>query len=901
MANTLKSIVAKLNDTMRSTLEGAAGLCLSRTHYDVEIEHYLTKLLDAQATDFSGILQHFGVDKTRLAGELARSLDNLKTGNARTPAFSPSLLRMLREAWTVGSLEFGSGQVRSGAAILALVDDDELSRLVYDFSKEFRKIEPEALRKVMPAILADSREYTLDADEVAAPKGGGAPGAAKPGAGKTQHLDQYTVNLTENARNGKIDTVLGRDFEIRQMVDILTRRRQNNPILTGEAGVGKTAVVEGFAQRIVQGDVPPSLRNVTVRTLDLALLQAGAGIKGEFENRLKGLVEEVKSSPTPIILFIDEAHTMIGAGGAAGQNDAANILKPALARGELRTIAATTWSEYKKYFEKDPALARRFQVVKVEEPTEAKCQVMLRGLVPVLEKHHNVRILDEGLLAAVKFSHRYLPDRQLPDKAVSVLDTACARLALGQNATPPAIEDATRQIDDCTVQTRILERETALGADHAETLAGLAKRKADLEVKLAEMNARWEKERGLVSKIREVRGKLEPAAPATAAATATAGGAPAPAAPPAAPPTAAEADSLRAELAQLNTDLETVQGETPLMRVCVDSQIVGEVVAAWTGIPIGKMLRDEMQSVLSLEKTLAKRVIGQNHALDMLSERIRTSKAGLEDPNKPIGVFLLVGPSGVGKTETALALADLLYGGERNMITINMSEFQEAHTVSTLKGSPPGYVGYGEGGVLTEAVRRRPYTVVLLDEVEKAHPDVLELFFQVFDKGRMEDGEGREIDFKNTIIILTSNAGTETLMKLTADPETMPSPAGLVKALKPELDKVFKPAFLGRLVIVPYFPVRDEALKLIVRLKLAKIQRRIQETHRIALTHDEALIDEVAKRCTEVESGARNVDNILTNTLLPEVSRKILESMAERQKLAPIHVTLADDGSFVYN
>ena len=891
MAN-LRSIVAKLNDTMRGTLDGAAGLCVARTHYDVEIEHFLTKLLDAGGTDFAGIVQHFGVDKARLAGELSRSLDKLKTGNARTPAFSPSLYRMLREAWTTGSLEFGAGQVRSGTAILALVADDELSRLVLGVSKEFGKIEPEALRKILPAILADSREATADAEATPASAGGAAGGA------KTQNLDQYTVNLTENARQGKVDTVLGRDFEIRQMVDILTRRRQNNPILTGEAGVGKTAVVEGFAQRIVQGDVPPSLRNVTVRTLDLALLQAGAGVKGEFENRLKGLVEEVKSSPTPIILFIDEAHTMIGAGGAAGQNDAANILKPALARGELRTIAATTWSEYKKYFEKDPALARRFQVVKVEEPTEAQCQVMLRGLVPVLEKHHDVRILDEGLVAAVKFSHRYLPDRQLPDKAVSVLDTACARLALGQNATPPAIEDTIRQIDDCTVRTRILERESALGADHAEGLAALTKQKAAMESRLAELQARWEKERDLVGKIREVRGKLETAAgaPAGAATAAAAEGAPA-ASPVAA---ATDPDALRLQLAGLNAELEELQGETPLMRICVDSQIVGEVVAAWTGIPIGKMLRDEMQSVLTLETHLGRRVIGQDHALGMLSERIRTSKAGLEDPGKPVGVFLLVGPSGVGKTETALVLADLLYGGERNMITINMSEFQEAHTVSTLKGSPPGYVGYGEGGVLTEAVRRRPYSVVLLDEVEKAHPDVLELFFQVFDKGKMEDGEGREIDFKNTIIILTSNAGTDTIMKLTADPETMPSPAGLVKALKPELNKIFKPAFLGRLVIVPYFPVRDEALKQIVRLKLGKIERRILETHRVALTHDEALIEEVAKRCTEVESGARNVDNILTNTLLPEISRQILGRLAERQKLGPIHVTIGGGGEFVY-
>jgi type VI secretion system protein VasG len=893
MPVTLKAIVSKLNDTTRKALEDAAGLCLARTHYDVEIEHFLVKLLDAADSDFARILKQFGVDKSRLAGELARSLDKLKSGNARTPSFSPSLHRMLTEAWNIGSLEFGGGQVRSGFAMLALVWDEDLARIARDVSKELQKIEPEALRKQLPAIMEDSHEYSAE-PPVAAGAAPGAPGAPKIG-GKTPNLDQFTINLTENARKGRIDPVLGRDFEIRQIVDILTRRRQNNPILTGEAGVGKTAVVEGFALRIAHGDVPPSLRNVTVRTLDLALLQAGAGIRGEFENRLKGLIEEVKSSPTPIILFIDEAHTMIGAGGQAGQNDAANLLKPALARGELRTIAATTWSEYKKYFEKDPALARRFQVVKVEEPSEQKCQVMLRGVVPALENHHNVRILDEGLSAAVKLSHRYLPDRQLPDKAVSVLDTACARLALGQNAIPPALEDAIREIDDCTVQIRVLERESALGTDHGERLEAVIKQKAAAEARHAELQARWEKERDLVNRIREVRGKIEAAAhPQAQAQAAGAAAAPAPQQP-------ADPERLRAELNALNGELEALQGETPLMRVCVDAHIVGDVVSAWTGIPIGKMLKDEVETVLTLESHLAKRVIGQDHALAAISERIRTSKASLEDPSKPIGVFLLVGPSGVGKTETALALADMLYGGERNLITINMSEFQEAHTVSTLKGSPPGYVGYGEGGVLTEAVRRRPYSVVLLDEVEKAHPDVLELFFQVFDKGMMEDGEGREIDFKNTIIILTSNAGTDTLMKLTADPETMPSDQGLVKALKPELNKIFKPAFLGRLVIIPYFPVRDEALKQIVRLKLGKIQRRIQETHKISLTHDEALVEEVAKRCTEVESGARNVDNILTNTLLPEVSRQILGRLAERQKLAPIHVSIGEDGAFLYS
>ncbi len=905
MPVTLKAIVSKLNDTTRKALEDAAGLCLARTHYDVEIEHFLMKLLDSTESDFARILKQFGVDKSRLAAELTRSLDKLKTGNARTPSFSPSLHRMLTEGWTIGSLEFGAGQVRTGFAALALVADEELSRIVRDVSKEMQKIEPEALRKQLPALMEDSFESAHDLAPAAGPGSPpGAPGAPKVG-GKTPNLDQFTVNLTENAKKGKIDNVLGRDFEIRQIVDILMRRRQNNPILTGEAGVGKTAVVEGFAMRIANGDVPPSLRNVTLRSLDLALLQAGAGIKGEFENRLKGLIEEVKNSPSPIILFIDEAHTMIGAGGQAGQNDAANLLKPALARGELRTIAATTWSEYKKYFEKDPALARRFQVIKVEEPTEAKCQIMLRGVVPALEKHHTVRILDEGLNAAVRLSHRYLPDRQLPDKAVSVLDTACARLSLGQNTIPPAIEDATREIDDCTVQLRVLERESALGADHAERIGIIGKQKVAAEAHHAELTAKWEKERDLVTRIREVRGKLEGAGQAQAQAAGASATAPAPeasatpAATPAAPAPTPEA--LRAELTALNAELEAHQGETPLMRVCVDAHIVGDVVSAWTGIPIGNMLKDEVETVLALEKHLGRRVIGQDHALHMISERIRTSKASLEDPSKPIGVFMLVGPSGVGKTETALTLAHMLYGGERNLITINMSEFQEAHTVSTLKGSPPGYVGYGEGGVLTEAVRRRPYSVVLLDEVEKAHPDVLELFFQVFDKGMMEDGEGREIDFKNTIIILTSNAGTDTLMKLTADPETMPSDQGLVKALKPELDKIFKPAFLGRLVIIPYFPIRDEALKQIVRLKVGKIQRRLMDTHKIALTHDEALVDEVARRCTEVESGARNVDNILTNTMLPEVSRQILGRMAERQKMAPIHVGVGADGSFTYN
>ena len=881
----LKPLIGKLDSVTRTTLESAAGLCLTRTHYDVEIEHFLMKLLDVPDSDFTFILKHYGVDRSRLAAELTRSLDRLKSGNARTPSLSPSLVKMFSEAWTIGSLDFGASRVRSGHAILALAATEELARMVGEVSREFGKIPADALSKDLAAIVAHSAEEEMAsaADESAA------SGAPRPGGGKTPNLEQYTVDLTEKAKQGKLDPVLGRDFEVRQLVDILTRRRQNNPILVGEAGVGKSAVVEGFASRIASGDVPPPLKGVTLRTLDLALLQAGAGVKGEFENRLKGLIEEVKNSPTPIILFIDEAHTMIGAGGSAGQGDAANLLKPALARGELRTIAATTWSEYKKYFEKDPALTRRFQLVKVEEPTEEKCLLMMRGIVPALEKHHKVRILDDGVDAAVRLSHRFLADRQLPDKAVSVLDTACARLALGQSATPSAIEDAQRQLDDLAVQSRVLERESAVGADHAERLAQIATARATTEAQLATLTARWADERELVQGIRELRERLEGMAGAGAAQEANGNG-----------NGSGDVTALRTDLAARNQRLEQVQGETPLIRVCVDAGIVGEVISAWTGIPVGKMQRDETGTVLKLEDHLGRRLIGQAHALALISKRIRTSRAGIEDPNKPKGVFMLVGPSGVGKTETALAIADLLYGGERNLITINMSEFQEAHTVSTLKGSPPGYVGYGEGGVLTEAVRRRPYSVVLLDEVEKAHPDVLELFFQVFDKGQMEDGEGREIDFKNTIIILTTNAGTDTIMKLCADPETAPSDEGLVKALKPELDKVFKPAFLGRMVIIPYFPIRDENLRRIIKLKLAKIQRRLMETHHVPLEYDDALVQQVAERCTEVESGARNVDNILTNTLLPEISRELLERMASGGRIGSIQVGVGADGNFTY-
>jgi len=881
MSVNLKSLIGKLNQTTRAALEGAAGLALSRTHYDIEIEHFLRKLLDATDSDAAHIMRHFGVDASRLTQELDRSLDRLKTGNARTPAISPSLLKMFTEAWTIGSIEFGDGQIRTGLSLLALLSNEELARMVRDISKELQKINADGLKKEFSAIADASNESVAPLAAAGPSSGGGAGGPAKAGSGKQPNLDAYTENLTEKARKGKIDPVLGRDGEIRQVIDILLRRRQNNPILTGEPGVGKTAVVEGFALRIAQGDVPGPLKNVELHSLDLALLQAGAGIKGEFENRLKGLIEEVKSSPKPIILFIDEAHTMIGAGGQAGQGDAANLLKPALARGEMRTVAATTWSEYKKYFEKDPALARRFQVVKVEEPTEEVCMVMMRGIVGMLEKHHQVRILDEGLEAAVRLSHRYVAGRQLPDKAVSVLDTACAKLALGQNSTPAAIEDLTRRIDDLEVQKRVLTREQAVGTDHAKRLAAIEEELGTSKVDVEALKARFEKEAGLVIKLRELRGQIEEKAHEENA--------------------AAELGPLREELAKLDDELKSLQGEMPLMGVCLDGQAVSEIISSWTGIPVGKMLKDEIENTLNLTAQLTQRVIGQDHALDTIAQRIKVTKAKMEDPNKPIGVFMLVGPSGVGKTETALTLADLLYGGERNMITINMSEFQEAHTVSTLKGSPPGYVGYGEGGVLTEAVRRRPYSVVLLDEVEKAHPDVLELFFQVFDKGQMEDGEGREIDFKNTIIILTTNAATDQIMKLTADMETAPTPAGIVKTIKPELDKVFKPAFLGRMVIIPYYPVRDAALKQIIRLKLGKIQRRLKENHAMALHYDEKVLDSVAARCTEVESGARNVDNILTNSLLPDISNQILSMMAAGEHKEAIEVTIGDDGAFLYS
>jgi type VI secretion system protein VasG len=882
----LKGLIGKLNETSRKALEAAAGLCVTRTHYDIDIEHLLLKLTEADNADVQKILHHFEVDLSRLSRDLTRGLDRLKTGNARTPAFSPRIPRLMTEAWNLASIDFGANKIRSGHLLLALLSEENLSRLARETSVELQKIPVEELHKHFLDLIANSAE-----EEIGSARESEAPEPRVGGPSKTPALDQFTVDLTDRGRKGHIDPVLGRDFEIRQMVDILTRRRQNNPILTGEAGVGKTAVVEGLALRIAAGDVPPPLRNVALKSLDLTLLQAGAGVKGEFENRLKSVIEEVKGSAQPIVLFIDEAHTMIGAGGQAGQGDAANILKPALARGELRTIAATTWSEYKKYFEKDAALTRRFQVVKVDEPAEAQAIAMMRGLVDTLERHHNVRILDEATDAAVRLSHRYISGRQLPDKAVSVLDTASARVALGQMTTPSAIEDCQRRIKLIDTEMGILERENLTGANFGERLQELAKEKSDTEARLAELTKKWNEEKKYVEELRSIRDTLEAHAAAVKKGSAEKIDGRLP---------LTEVSRLQGEIARLNDELSKVQGDSPLMQVCVDAQAIAEVVSGWTGIPVGKVMKDEIQTVLSLKERLEERIIGQSHALEAISQRIRTARAKLEDPRRPIGVFMLVGPSGVGKTETALALADTLFGGERNVVVINMSEYQEGHTVSGLKGSPPGYVGYGEGGVLTEAVRRKPYSVVLLDEMEKAHTDVMELFYQVFDKGMLEDGEGREVDFKNTLILMTSNAGTDTFMKLCADPDTKPDPEPLVEAIRPDLLKVFKPAFLGRAIVVPYYPIADDVMKRIIELQLGRIRSRLMENHRAQFTYDQALVDAVAKRCTEVESGARNVDHILTRTLLPEISKEFLARMANGDAISKVHVSVGSQGEFQY-
>jgi len=891
------ALIKTLNKTCLNALQSAAGLCLSRTNPSVEVEHWLVKLIELPDSDLTRIFRNFEVDTSHLLRDLTRVIDGFRTGNQRTPTLSLKVDQLMRAAWVLASIQFQARQVRSGTLLLALLDDEELGRLARDSSRELGKIKIDLLQPNLMRLIAGSSEDEGPGEAVAP----GAAGGQRPtGMTQTPSLDQFTVNLTERAKKGEIDPVIGREAEVRQMVDILIRRRQNNPILTGEAGVGKTAVVEGLARRIAEGDVPPPLKNVVIRTLDLGLLQAGAGVKGEFENRLKQVIAEVKGSPTPIILFIDEAHTMIGAGGAAGQGDAANLLKPALARGELRTIAATTWAEYKKYFEKDAALARRFQVVKVEEPGEDVAIRMMRGLTGILEKHHGVRILEEAVESSVKLSHRYIPARQLPDKSVSLLDTACARVAIGQNAIPPAVEDCRRQIDHLNLEIGILERERATGARNDERIEALQQELKHAQSRLSELETQWDDEKKRVAEIRALSQKVE-ARYQEERSKHTGNGQPFQA--------SADLAAMQTELETKTSELRKLQGEAPLMQIYVDSQTIAEVVAGWTGVPVGKMMANEIQTVLNLRFKLEERVIGQSHALEAIAQRIRTSRANLTDPRRPIGVFLLVGSSGVGKTESALALADTLYGGERNLITINMSEYQEAHTVSGLKGSPPGYVGYGEGGVLTEAVRRRPYSVVLLDEVEKAHPDVLELFFQVFDKGTLEDGEGREIDFKNTVILLTSNVGTDTILKLCKDPDTTPAPEGLAEAVRPDLlaaktergVQIFKQAFLGRLIVVPFYPISDAVMRQIIKLQLGRIARRMRENHNAVFSYGDELIDCIAGRCHEVETGARNVDHILTRTLLPEISQEVLGRMAQGQTISKVQVSVDDKGAFQYS
>ncbi|KPF67724.1 AAA family ATPase [beta proteobacterium AAP99] len=898
------ALFGKLNPTAYKAIEGATVFCKLRGNPYVELVHWLQQILQGQDSDIHRIVRHFGIDASKLATDFVAALDRLPRGASSISDLSEYIEASVERAWVYATLMYGEQQVRTGHLLVGMLKTNSLRNALYGISRQFEHIKPDILASDFASITSGSPE------ENQAPSDGsglsGAPGEASgamapPQMGKGEALKRFCVDLTERATKGEIDPVTGRDDEIRQIVDILMRRRQNNPILTGEAGVGKTAVVEGFALRIAKGDVPPMLKDVKLLSLDIGLLQAGASMKGEFEQRLRQVIDEVQASAKPIILFIDEVHTLVGAGGAAGTGDAANLLKPALARGKLRTIGATTWAEYKKYFEKDPALTRRFQVVQVPEPTEDKAILMMRGVASTLEKHHKVQILDEALEAAVRLSHRYIPARQLPDKSVSLLDTSCARVAVSQHATPAAVEDCQRRIEALTTELEIIGREEAAGFK-------VGKRRTDAEQKLATaqseivgLEARWKEEKSLVEEILAMRAKLRdggnkvegtgsPAEQAVDGAKDTGTSSVSP----------ADREAMLAQLDGLNAKLHALQGDSPLILPTCDEQAVAAVVGDWTGIPVGRMVKDEVQSVLRLADTLNARVIGQRHGLEMISRRIQTSRAKLDNPNKPIGVFMLCGPSGVGKTETALALAESLYGGEQNVITINMSEFQESHTVSTLKGSPPGYVGYGEGGILTEAVRRRPYSVVLLDEIEKAHHDVHEMFFQVFDKGWMEDSEGRYIDFKNTIILLTSNAGTDLIMNLCKDPELMPDPESISKALREPLLKVFPPAFLGRLVTIPYYPLSDTMLGEIVKLQLNRVKKRVEMNHKVPFNYDESAVKLIVSRCNEVDSGGRIIDAILTNTILPKVSIEYLTRLSEGRPFNGVQLSVAD-GEFSYN
>ena len=904
------SLFGKLNSLAYKAIESATVFCKLRGNPYVELVHWFNQILQVPDSDVQHIVREFGIEPSRLARDMTAALDQLPRGATSISDLSPRMEEAVERGWVYGTLLFGESQVRTGHLVVGILKTPGLRNSLPAMSREFDKVKVEQLTDRFSAITKGSPEETMSANDGFQVGGGVAPGessgAMPPAAmGKQEALRKFSVDLTERARSGEMDPIVGRDEEIRQIVDILMRRRQNNPILTGEAGVGKTAVVEGFAQRIASGDVPPPLKGVSLRVLDIGLLQAGASMKGEFENRLRQVIDEVQSSPQPIILFIDEAHTLIGAGGAAGTGDAANLLKPALARGKLRTIAATTWAEYKKHIEKDPALTRRFQVVQVGEPDETKALLMMRGTASALEKHHRVLVLDEALEAAVKLSHRYIPARQLPDKAVSLLDTSCARVAISQHAVPPEVDDSRRCIQALDTELGIIGREAALGIHAAAGREKNAQERLQAErQRLAGLEERWAAEKKLVDEILELRGKLRGQAAKVEGVDDAAKAGASEKKPEAPAPTKASTDPADRstwldKLRAAQDTLARLQGEQPLILPTVDQQAVASVVGDWTGIPVGRMVKNEIETVLKLADTLGQRVIGQGHALEMIASRIKTSRAGLENPSKPIGVFMLAGPSGVGKTETALALAETLYGGEQNAITINMSEFQEAHTVSTLKGSPPGYVGYGEGGVLTEAVRRRPYSVVLLDEVEKAHPDVHEIFFQVFDKGWMEDGEGRVIDFKNTLIFLTTNVGSDLIMNVCKDPETQPSSDDIAKALRAPLLKTFPAALLGRMVTIPYYPLDDQMIGNIARLQLRRVAKRVQESHRIPFTFDDKVVKLIVSRCTELESGARMIDSILTNTLLPRISQELLTRMMEGKAVTRV-ATTATNGEFQY-
>jgi type VI secretion system protein VasG len=885
------ALFGKLNPVAYRAIESATLFCKMRGNPYVELSHWVHQMLQQTDTDLHRIFKHYAVDPAPLARDLTQALDRLPRGATSVSDLAVQVEESVERGWVYASLLFGAPKVRTGHLMVGWLKTSSLRNALGALSSQFAKIKGDDLADNFDKITDGSPE-AQEAKVLAGSTPREMDGAPAPAAlGKQEALARFSIDLTERARTTDMDPIVGRDEEIRQLIQILMRRRQNNPILAGEAGVGKTAIVEGFAQRIAKGDVPPALQGVSLRALDIGLLQAGASMKGEFEARLRQVIDEVQASTKPIILFIDEAHTLIGAGGAQGTGDAANLLKPALARGKLRTIAATTWNEYKKYFESDPALTRRFQVVQVKEPEVDKALLMLRGTVSALEKHHRVQLLDEAVEAAVKLSKRFIPDRQLPDKAVSLLDTACARVAVSQHGIPPEVEDCRRHIEALETETEIIRREGAVGIDVTQRLAATQAALDTEQARQGRLEARWRSEKALVDRIIAIRAQLRSvvlaASPAKVAATD-------PKQVEAAPPELLDRDKLLGEQTGLQAELSQLQGEAPMILPTVDEQAVAAVVADWTGIPTGRMVKNEIETVLGLAKHLGARVIGQDHALEMLASRVQTARAGLENPEKPIGVFMLAGPSGVGKTETALTLAEALYGGEQNVITINMSEFQEAHTVSTLKGAPPGYVGYGEGGVLTEAVRRRPYSVVLLDEVEKAHPDVHEIFFQVFDKGWMEDGQGTRVDFKNTVILLTSNVGSERIMQMCSE-ATRPGPDQVRDAIRAELLSVFPAALLGRMVVIPYYPLSDAMLGSIIKLQLGRITRRVGERYGVPFEYDASVVELITSRCTEVESGGRMIDAVLTNTLLPEVSRQLLLRTLDGRPIAKVGITTRDN------